>query len=276
MKPNELVDIINTLEGTNKEITSYEALTQLGYYDEKDDILFSRTTGEPYNNSFIARNIYNEEEIALINSWAELLGEDNFSFSPFCERTFLRNFLASVPQHEHMHYIRNTNMHYGKNSSQADPKFVLVTRRSLPSKEDKTEMFWSEEPTTTFWGLRTEISGEQRAYSAIMVSTLSNLQEHGKQDIELLSSGASDGEIITSSRPFPSSKVLFAYKPLDEVSPLLQTIRTTNRTYDEFLNEVKNIMSSRYAEANPIQSPPNTLDGNSSNTDFDFSMDDWL
>ena len=92
MKTNELVDIIHILEGTNTERSSYEALEQLGYYDERDDILYSRTTGEPYNNSLIARNIYNEEEIALINSWAEMLGEDNFSSTPFCERTFLRNF----------------------------------------------------------------------------------------------------------------------------------------------------------------------------------------
>lgn len=275
MKTNELVDIIHILEGSNKETSSYEALEQLGYYDERDDILYSRTTGEPYNNSLIARNIYNEEEIALINSWAEMLGEDNFSSTPFCDRTFLRNFLASVPTHEQMHYVRNTNMYYGKNSKQADPNFVLVTRRSLPSKEDKSEKFWSEEPTTTFWGLRHEISGEQRAYSAIMVSTLGHLQEHGEQDIELLSSGASDGEIVTSNKPFPSSKVLFAYKPLDEISSLLQTIRTKSRTYNEFLNEVKSVMSSRYAEINTQQQISNNSD-NDIDTLEDFSIDDWL
>ena len=275
MNTNELVDIIHALEGSNPNLNQYEALEQIGFYDERDDILYSRLTGKPFDNSHIARNIYSEDEIEMINSWAEMLGEDNFSSTPFCERTFLRNFLASVPTHEQMHYVRNTNMYYGKNHNQADPNFVLVTRRSLPSKEEKSEKFWSEEPTTTFWGLRHEISGEQRAYSAIMVSTLGNLHEHGKQDIELLSSGASDGEIVTSNKPFPSSKVLFAYKPLDEISSLLQTIRTKSRTYNEFLNEVKSVMSSRYAEINTQQQTSNNSD-NDIDTLEDFSIDDWL
>ena len=274
MKPTELVSIIHSLEGTNPELDKYDALEKLGYYDERDDILYSRTTGEPYNNSLIASNIYNEEEIELINSWAEMLGEDNFSFSPFCERTFLRNFLASVPQNQQLDYIRNTNLYYGKNSKQADPKFVLVTRRTLPSKEDKSEKFWSEEPHTTFWGLRHEIRGEQRAYSSIIVSTLGDLHEHGSQDIELLSSGVSDGEIVTSSQPFPNNRVLFAYKPLDEITTLLQTVRATNKSYDEFLNEVMTTMRSRYAEANQPQLFSNTE--NQSDTTEDFSMDDWL
>lgn len=277
MKPNDLVDIIHALENRNSDMSSYDALEQLGYYDERDDILYSRTTGEPYDNSHIARNIYCEEEIALVNSWAQELGEDNFSSTPFCERTFLRTFLATIPQHEQIHYVRNTNMHYGKNSNEADPKYVLVTRRSLPSIEPKSEKFWSEEPTTTFWGLRNEIRGEQRAYSSIMVSTLGHLQEHGEQDIELLSSGVSDGEIVTSSKPFPTSRVLFAYKPLDEITTLLQTIRSSSRTYDEFLEEVTTTMSSRYAEVNPTQETPSTeVDDTTSVSDFDFSMDDWL
>ena len=274
MNTNELVDIIHALEGSNPNLNQYEALEQIGFYDERDDILYSRLTGQPFDNSHIARNIYSEDEIEMINSWAEMLGEDNFSSTPFCERTFLRNFLESVPESQQMDYIKNTNLYYGKNSSQADPKFVLVTRRTLPSKEPKSEKFWSEEPTTTFWGLRHEIAGVQRAYSSIMVSTLGNLQEHGEQDIELLSSGVSDGEIVTSNRPFPHEKVLFVYKPLDEISSLLQTIRTKSRTYNEFLNEVKSVMSSRYAEINTQQISNNS--DNDIDTLEDFSIDDWL
>lgn len=277
MKPSEIVEIFHTLENKNLYLEHFKALELLGYYDQTDDTLVSRIINEPYNPRYIPRSVYNKEEIDLINSWAELLGEDNFNFSPFCERTFLRNFLANIPTKEQINYLRNTNLYYGKNHAKADPKYVLVTRRALPSKSPKSEKFWSDEPTTTFWGLRHEIRGEQRAYSVIMVSTLGDLQEHGKQDINLLSNGVSDGEIVTSNQPFPTSRVLFAYKPLDEITTLLQTIRSSSRTYDEFLEEVTTTMSSRYAEVNLTQETPSTeVDDTTSVSDFDFSMDDWL
>lgn len=275
MNTNELVDIIHALEGSNPNLNQYEALEQIGFYDERDDILYSRLTGQPFDNSHIARNIYSEDEIKMINSWAQMLGEDNFSSTPFCERTFLRNFLASIPESQQMDYIKNTNLYYGKNSSQADPKFVLVTRRTLPSKEPKSEKFWSEEPTTTFWGLRHEIAGIQRAYSSIMVSTLGNLQDHGGQDIELLSSGVSDGEIVTSNRPFPHEKVLFAYKPLDELSTLLQTTKNPSQSYDDFLSRLTSVMQSRYAEINSNYNS-DTIEQSSSENTAEFSIDDWL
>ncbi len=276
MKASELVDIIHTLENNQTVVSSYEALGKLGYYDKRDDYLYSRTTGEPHNNHYVPRNIYNEEEIELLDSWVKILGEDNLSFTPFCERTFLRNFLANIPQNKQLEYIKNTNLYYSSNNQLADPQFVLVTRRTLPSIVDKPETFWSEEPTTTFWGLKNEIQGEQRAYSSIIVSTLKDLQEHGQQDIELLSSATSDGEIVTSSKPYPSSRILFAYKPIDEIASLIQTVCSSNKNYDEFLKEVMETMNRRYAEVNPTLRTTIIPEESSDSDDFDFTMDDWL
>ena len=41
MNTNELVDIIHALEGSNPNLNQYEALEQIGFYDERDDILYS-------------------------------------------------------------------------------------------------------------------------------------------------------------------------------------------------------------------------------------------
>ena len=200
MKVVELVDVIRQLE--KKEDLSYDQLKALGIWDE-DQGLYERETGNEYKGVMIPRNVYAPKEITLLNAWAKLLGEDNLAGSPFCERTFLRTFLKDVPKEQQWDYIKNTNLYYGKTPELADPNFVLVTRRSLPTEQEKPEAFWSTDPHTTFFGLRYEISAQHRAYSAILVSTIGALKEYGEQDFESISGGASDGEMITSCKPFP-------------------------------------------------------------------------
>lgn len=257
MNTKDLVDIIHTLETTQNEIDKYSAMINLGYIDDMENNIYMRSTGEPFDYAFIPRNCYTKEEIELINTWVQELGEDNFDQSPFSERTFLRNFLNAIPQEEQMNYIRNTNMYYGKNKLLADKNFVLVTRRALPSIEDKPEAFWSDDSSTTYWGLRNEQRGAQRGYSVILVSTLGDIERHGVRDFELLSEGVSDGEIITSIKPFPRDKILFAFKPLDEVKNFFETIKTADKTYDEFLTEIKTIAAQAYNQQSYIPSSNN-------------------
>ena len=270
MNTQDIVEIIDVLEQKESKTAEYLALEKLGCYDEREEELFSRTTGEPYNHTMIPRNVYSQEEIALLNSWASDLEEDNLANTPFAERTFLRNFLSSIPIERQSKYILNTNMYYGNHKELADRNYVLVTRRTLPSIDSKPEAFWSEDPTTPLWGLRHEIRDEQRAYSVIIVSTLGMLSEHGSQDFELLSGGVSDGEIITSSKPFPKDKILFAFKPLDEIPNLRDVIRNNSTTYHETLNKVTSLMQNRYANANtkPHESNNSSLDDN-------FEFGDW-
>lgn len=268
MNTKELVNIIELLEIKENKTSQYMALDKLGVYYEEDTELYDRKTGKPYNTTFVPHNIYTLDEINLINNWAEKLGEDNFDYTPFAERTFLRNFLTSIPLEEQIKYIKHTNMYYGPNKDKADKNYVLVMRRSLPTIEDKPEAFWSNDPTTPLWGLKYEISKDQRGYSAILVTTLGKLEEHGKQDFDLLSGGASDGEIITSGKPFPRNKILFAFKPIDEISLLLETIKNSDRPYNDFVNEIKSKMENRYY-SKPIYQAEN----NSQSDDFEFG--DW-
>ena len=268
MDTKELVEIINLLEDTQNNVSQYLAFEKLGMYEDKDEVLINRLTGAPYDSNMIPINVYNVEEISLINSWISECGEDNFSCTPFADRSFLRNFLKSVPQEKQLKYIINTNMYYGQRKAFADKRYVMVTRRSIPTIEDKPEAFWSEEAATPLWGLKYEISKEQRAYSSILVSTLGMLEEHGAVDFELLSGGVSDGEIVVSGKPFPREKILFAFKQKEEIFNLVETVKKSNTSYAEFVTELMSTMSSRYNRTvNENINPEENCD--------DFEFGDW-
>ena len=130
--------------------------------------------------------------------------------------------------------------------------WLLLVRLSQ-LKEDKPEAFWSSEPTTTYWGLKNESRGAQRGYSTILVSTLRNIIDHGEKDFETPTSGASDGEIIISIKDFPRDKILFAFKPLDEVMSLIKTIESAEKSYDEFLEDIKKIAAEAYKQQQSSQ-----------------------
>ena len=273
MNTQDIVDIMHRLEQKSNNTAQYTALDKLGYNKDITNTLLCRNNMNPYNRVLVAKNIYTQEEIELISRWAHLLKEDNFERTPFAERSFLRNFLSSIPEEEQMNYIINTNKYYSRNNLKYDPDYVLVTRRSLPSTFEKPEPFWSDNPSTTFWGLKKEINNTQRSYSVILVSTLGNLNKHGAQDFLDISLGASDGEIITSAKPFPHNLILFAYKPIDEILDMLETIQNSEITYNQYLSKFQTQIKDRYKLYNKNQNENHNPYIHLS--DIDFSKDDW-
>lgn len=272
MKIEKLIEIINNVERNNNLI--YELYEALGAYDDEAE-LYKRWSLEKHSiydcSNAHPRDVYNKKEIEMLDAWAQLFKEDNFSYSPFCERTFLRTFLKDIPKEKQMSYIKNTNMYYGSNKNLADPNYVLVTRRALPTISAKPEAFWSDNPTTTFWGLRNELQTLERTYSTILVSTLGLLQEHGEQDFEDISGGVSDGEIRTSCKPFPREKILFTYKPISEVYQFVEAIKENPSSFGKLINEKLTKMATRYSK----QQPNSTTTAHPEQHVEDFNFDEW-
>lgn len=158
-------------------------------------------------------------QIQLLDNWRKFLKIDNLDITPFRDADFLSRFVEIMPPDEWINYVRNTNEYHtyydGKRSKDYDPRYVLVTRRAVPSEKGKPEPYWSDEHSVARLGLKREMpqGSSQRIHSEIMVTTLGKLINHGL-DIKT-DGGHSDGEImIDSSKPFVD--ILFSYKPENE------------------------------------------------------------
>lgn len=177
---------------------------------------------------------YTAEEKNIITEWNKKIGKDNaLEKTVFRDASFLREFLKKVPSEEQLKYVENTYK-YGLEDN-CDHKYVIVTRRAIPSEQPKREGFWTSEHRTALSGLRREIpeNSPERLHSVIMVSTLGKLEEHG---IDKGMGPRSDGEIrIDASKPF--SDFLFMYKPKKEKEKLKEYLENGGMTRKEVLEK---------------------------------------
>lgn len=156
------------------------------------------------------------QQKAIFDRWKSQLGDDSLDGTVFTDKTFLMEFLKSIPEEEQFNYVKNTANYETNSLNGYDPNYVIVTRRAVPSLEAKPEQFWSTEHREVLMGLTQEIphKSAQREHSVIMVSTLGNVQKHGTA---MHWGGFTDGEIVTSSKPFSEDEMLFVYKPINEL-----------------------------------------------------------
>ena len=210
MKITEYMKMVKNAE--NGEYVPGEAFEDL--IEEYEDM--GLDNGGPF--------ILTRQQQETIDEWSSMLDEDFLSETPFADKTFLAEFMKSVPEEEQFKYVENTNNYRGSNKENCDPNYVIVTRRAVPSMEAKPEQFWSTEHREILMGLSNEIpkGSPQRHHSAIMVSTLQNLEEHGHA---ITNGGSSDGEKVTSSKPFTEDEMLFVYKPMDEIHSFVSYAR---------------------------------------------------
>ena len=190
----------------------------MGIFDEIDSLL------EMSNRKLYGE--YTKEEQELINSWNNMLGEEEgLKFTVFRDANFLHVFLKNIKEDQFEYVLNTYKMNRGL---EYDPKYAIVTLRSIPSIESKPEAFWTTEHREVISGLTNEMpkGSPQRIYSAILVSTMEKLKEHG---LSYTTNGVSDGEIVIDpTKPF--SDFLFMYKPESEIREMQDYI--TKRGYE--------------------------------------------
>lgn len=178
------------------------------------------------------------QQKAIFDRWKSELGDNSLDGTVFTDKTFLIEFLKTIPEEEQFNYVKNTAK-YGTNSLNGyDPNYVIVTRRAVPSLEAKPEQFWSTEHREILMGLTQEIphKSAQREHSVIMVSTLGNVQKHGRA---MHWGGFTDGEIVTSSKPFSEDEMLFVYKPINELYSFCSYMQSGGIKNEEILKILK-------------------------------------
>ena len=166
-----------------------------------------------------------EEQQAIVDNWQRQINDPIASC--FEDSDFLEQFLKYVPKDKQLEFVRNTSMSDIQN---ANPKFVLVFRRTIPSETPKPEVFWTTEFGVVRNGLRYESPkmSAKRVYSTIFVTTIDNLLQHkaskeDERETEMLyGDGSSDGEIRISSNPFNQKECLFSFKPKHELEDLVE------------------------------------------------------
>lgn len=179
--------------------------------------------------------IYSPLEKQIIEEWNNKIGEkDALNYTVFRDKEFLENFLDHFSQEEGYLYALNTYKYFMKDKS-FDPKYVIFTRRAVPSKEPKPEAFWTSEHRVALVGLKNEIPKPQRYYTVIMVTTLDKLLNHGLAETF---GGASDGEIVINPQ-IPFNDFLFLYKPKRENIELAEYINNGGKSCEEVLMELK-------------------------------------
>ncbi len=198
----------------------------MGIFDEIDSLL--------ENNN---KNLYGEytpEEETLVDTWNRMLKGD-LSYTVFKDANFLHNFIKNVDQNEWFNYVSNTyHMFKGE---EYDPKYVIVTRRSILGDKAKPEAFWTTEHREVISGLTNEMpkGSPERLYSSIMVTTLDKLISHG---LSYTNNGSSDGEIVIDpTKTF--DEFLFVYKPENELKELDSYIQNGGISKEELLQKYK-------------------------------------
>lgn len=192
----------------------------------------------------------NEKEDEIYNNWNSMLGNKLLELTPFRDATFLKTFLMDICEEEQFKYVYNTTLYcYGKKNY--DPKYVLLTRRALPSLEDKPEQFWSSEYIGPMNGLSYEIpkGSPHRLHSVIMVTTLDKLEKYG---FAINHGGATDGEVMIKYTPFSRNDILFVHKNDKEKSELISYLSNGGKHCDEVLEELKKTADDRQRYYNGI------------------------
>lgn len=201
---------------------------------------------------------YTLEQKNKIIEWVKRLGIEEKNI-PLCfkDAEFLRVFLNKIPEEEQYYYFENTYRYfieipeYAQYEYVADtskkpnlnPKYIIFTRRAVPSEKPKPEPFWTSNHRIALCGLQAEIpeGTAQRYHSAIMVTTLDRLIQHG---INEKGEPGSDGEIaINPKKNF--TNFLFMYKPEVERVDLEKYLRSGGESREEVLKKLKEAVEKR-------------------------------
>lgn len=143
----------------------------------------------------------------------------------------MHEFVHSVPAEEQFKYALNT-FNY-KNGLGFDSRFVLLSRRSIPSEQPKPESFWTDEHRIALLGLTQEmpLGSADRMHTVIMITTLNKLEEHGRA--ENIEPGADGEYVIDPIKPF--NDFLFTYKPEWENKELENYLKNGGKPKEEIL-----------------------------------------
>ena len=174
------------------------------------------------NEFFIPYNLWgkrNAKEEEIYKRWETKIGEGTLQGTPFNDACFLRTFLEDIKEEEQFLYVYNTVL-YLHNKQGYDPHYVLVTRRSLPTMENKPEQFWTTDYIGPMNGLSNEIpkGSPHRLHSVILVTTLEKLQKYG---FAFNHGGRTDGEIMIEYKDFDRDDILFVHKSAKEIVDLI-------------------------------------------------------
>jgi hypothetical protein len=117
-------------------------------------------------------------------------------------------------------YAEETSAFLSGKEGEADPKYVLFYRRTLPSDpgEPKPEAHWTSDYITARNGLRLEIPHLHRLHTVILCASLAELLKDGGYDEA--NSAQSDGEIKIISPGFDQSRCICIIKPQKEQQEL--------------------------------------------------------
>ena len=160
----------------------------------------------------------------------------------FKDPDFLTCFFQTFSKEEQKKYLLNTYNY--EHNKKYDLNYLLVFRRTIYTKYEKNENFWSTSFNDVRFGLRREqpIGSPVRLYSSIMVTTTGKLMNHGIVDLD--NGGVTDGEIvIDDTKPF--SDFLFVYKPSDEIEELNQYISSGGMSYEDIVTYLSNTAEER-------------------------------
>jgi len=280
MKFKDYMEAIDNLEnGRYEQGKSFEDIYEeyCSYWEEIDlENEMKNRNGGLYSMLMPNEREYSEEQKKVIEEWKSILEDDFLELTPFKDRTFLAEFLKDIPKEEQFEYVKNTNEYQrslcnGQENIQYDTKYVLVTRRAVPSLDAKPEQFWTNEHKTARDGLRREIPTKtpHRYHSAIMVTSLNTLTEHGEA---MNYGGVSDGEICINSKPFDPKKLIFIYKPYEELSEMMSYIKEGGLKNKDFLEILKENAKERekYLDVRDIEKEE-IVENNEIQEDYDFS-----
>ena len=138
---------------------------------------------------------------------------DIAAYHCFSDPEFVRAFTASIEDaDEQDKYIEQTLRSLDR-KGEADPEYVLMFRRSIPSKDPKPEGHWTSDYMTALRGLRKEIAGAQRLHSVILCSTLADVLASGPVGNN---AATSDGELKVDNTAFDQAQCLCSFRPADQ------------------------------------------------------------
>lgn len=184
----------------------------------------------PISNIWGTRNI---EEEKIYNEWCKKIGNMSLDITPFRDAEFLRTFLKDIPIDQQFNYVYNTVL-YLYNKENYDARYVILTRRTIPSLEDKPEQFWTSIYSRPMNGLNIEIpkGSPQRLHSVILVTTLNALEKYG---FAINHGGTTDGEIMINNIPFSRKDIIFVHKSSDEIENLISYLNNGGMHNSELL-----------------------------------------
>jgi hypothetical protein len=185
------------------------------------------------------------------------LGEKIPGYSSFRDPDFIAAFIQAVPDmHEQILFVINTDR-YLFSPREADPKYVLLFRRTLPSSHEKPEEHWSSEYSTARMGLRREIAGAQRLHSVLLCDTIAHLQEITGGFSENPNDAQSDGEIKFKATPIDQKSLRLVFRPADQEKELQQYLQQPDALS---LDQVQQLVTQSKTKRSPIAGAPSTND----------------